>query len=437
MRVIPTKVIVATSIALSVANLALMAGQLTGNVQLPVISGFDAPFPNSQQGETGATGSTGESGALGATGELGPVGPKGDTGATGPQGPRGLTGAQGPAGPIGATGPQGPIGKTGAAGAQGPAGPAGSDGAPGTAGATGAAGATGPAGAAGATGAQGPIGQTGPMGPTGPQGPVGPQGPQGATGETGATGATGATGLQGATGPMGPSGVISAAAPLVYDADNKSISLNQSGITQVGTLDYLQFSVLAAGTDAPGKLRWNDEDGTLNFQMKGGNVTLQVGQEAVQLVKNLSPNPIANGSAVRVDGSSNGRISVVAADNSTALGATAVIGIATQNIASGAEGYVTTYGLVHDLDTSMWAAGAPLYLDGGGTLTTVRPTNGRIVQLGFVVTSLAGTGAIYVNPIQNFEPIIGGQCIVPGQTGSGVFAWHNLAGARWLIVCDY
>jgi hypothetical protein len=205
----------------------------------------------------------------------------------------------------------------------------------------------------------------------------------------------------------------------------------------VGALDYLQFSLLSSATDSPGKLRWNDADGTLNLQMRDGNVTLQIGQESVQLVKNLTANPIPNGSAVRVDGSSNGRISVVLADNTTPAGSIAVIGIATQNIAPGAEGYVTTYGLVHDLNTSSWSAGSPLYLATNGTLTTIRPINGRIVQIGFVATSNAADGEIYVNPIHNFEPIIGGQCTVPGQSGSGVFAWHNLAGARWIVVCDY
>lgn len=307
----------------------------------------------------------------------------------------------------------------GPAGPQGPAGP------------TGETGPTGEIGPQGATGKSGATGQTGPMGPQGPQGPVGPAGPQGEPGPTGATGATGATG------PMGPSGVISAASPLVYDAESKSISLNQSQITQVGSLDYLQFSLLTSATDSPGRLRWNEAAGTLNLQMRDGNVTLQVGQESVQLVKNLTAGPIPNGSAVRVDGSSNGRISVVLADNTTPIGATAVIGVTTQEIAAGAEGYVTTYGIVNDINTSSWAAGAPLYLNVGGGLTTTRPTNGRIVQLGFVVTSNAITGNIYINPIQNFEPIIGGICTVPGQTGSGVYAWHNLAGARWIVVCDY
>jgi hypothetical protein len=236
---------------------------------------------------------------------------------------------------------------------------------------------------------------------------------------------------------MGPSGVIAATSPLVYDANTKTIAIDQSQISPVGTLDYLQFSLLNSAADSPGRLRWNEADGTLNLQGRDGNVTLQIGQESVQLVKNLTSSPIPNGSAVRVDGSSNGRISVVLADNSTPAGATAVIGVVTQEIAPGAEGYVTTYGLVNELNTSAWAAGAPLYLNAGGALTTTRPVNGRIVQLGFVVTSNATTGNIYVNPIQNFEPIIGGICTVPGQSGNGVYAWHNLAGARWIVVCDY
>jgi hypothetical protein len=236
---------------------------------------------------------------------------------------------------------------------------------------------------------------------------------------------------------MGPSGIVNATGPLVYDSNTSTISINQDGFTNLGNLDYLQFNLLASATDSAGRLRWNDNDGTLNLRLKDGTATLQVGQEAVQRVKNLSTSPLINGRAVRVDGSSNGRISIVHADNASAIGATAVIGVLTQDIAPNTEGYVTTYGIVHDINTASWAAGAALYLDTNGTLTTTRPTNGRIVQLGFVVTSNATTGSIYVNPIQNFEPIIGGVCSVPGQVGTGVFAWHNLAGARWIVVCDY
>jgi hypothetical protein len=171
--------------------------------------------------------------------------------------------------------------------------------------------------------------------------------------------------------------------------------------------------------------------------MSRGEVTLQIGQEAVQLVVNETATTIPNGSSVRVQGSSNGRISVVLADNTTALGATGVIGVATNDIAPGEESYITNLGLVRQLDTSAWAPGAPLYLGTAGQLTTTRPINGRIVQVGFVVTSDLTEGSIYVDPVQNFEPLIGSACQVPGQVGTGITSWYNLAGQRWLVVCDY
>lgn len=48
MRIIPTHIVFASSIALSVVNLGLMAGQVTGSDHLPAVSGFDTPFPDTQ-----------------------------------------------------------------------------------------------------------------------------------------------------------------------------------------------------------------------------------------------------------------------------------------------------------------------------------------------------------------------------------------------------
>jgi len=45
------------------------------------------------------------------------------------------------------------------------------------------------------------------------------------------------------------------------------------------TTDYVQLDLTAVNTNAVGKLIWNNTDGTLDLGLKGGNVTLQVGQE--------------------------------------------------------------------------------------------------------------------------------------------------------------
>ncbi len=335
----------------------------------------------------------------------------------------GVAGPEG--GPQGESGPQGPTG---------PAGPSGSDGEDGEPGVDGQDGEPGPMGA---SGAQGEPGAIGPVGPSGPQGPSGSTGATGASGPIGPQGIQGIQGPIGLTGPQGPSGVISATGPLVYDAENQAISLNLDDFSRLGNLGYLQFDTNTDETEAPGRFTWNPQYGTLNLQMVDGEVTLQVGQESVQRVYNATGGTLVNGRAVRVVGSVGGLLSVEHADNNTVLGATGVMGVLTEDIAPGASGFVTTYGLVNDLDTSAWTAGSPLYLNGVGQLTDVRPTNGRIIQLGYVAYSDPAVGAVYVSPLQNFEPIVGAACQVPGQVGTGVYNWHNLAGARWIIVCDY
>lgn len=384
--VLPAKATLVSTQLLAMILAALGLGAVSGYLAIPTTLDSSAVLVKGPRGETGP---------------MGPAGPAGPQGLTGPQGPKG---ADGKSGPQGTTGPQGEVGLPGADGIEGPAGEIGPQ---------------------GATGATGPMGPTGPQGETGPQGIAGPQGIQGIQG------------IQGEVGPMGPTGIVVATSPLQYDADTRTISLDLDAFERLGALDYLQFNTSSTAERQPGRLVWNDVDGTLDLRLKDNLVTLQIGQESVQVVLNNTGGPLVNGRAVRVTGSSGGRMTVAHADNGTVVGSTGVIGVLTEDIDSNEVGYVTTYGLVREIDTSAWAAGAPLYVDGAGVLTTVRPVNGRVVQIGYVAQSDATNGIIYVNPMQNFEPPIGGPCQVPGQTGLGVYAWHNLTGQRWIVVCDY
>lgn len=375
-----------------------------------------------------------------------------------------ISDAQGVSGPalLGPAGPQGEAGKDGVDG---------NDGIDGT---------------NGANGARGPMGLTGAVGPQGLRGPAGPKGETGAVGPTGASGlewrgiwssetdyvandavfhsnaswfaavdpAVGEEpgpsstiwyplALQGATGPMGPTGIISATGPLIYSAGSQSISLDLDGFSHLGNLNYLQFNLSPDASNSPGRLLWNDQDGTLNLQGKNGGITYQLGQESAQLVANESGTPISNGKIVRVVGTTgSGRMSVVIADNTTVVGASTVLGIATQEIPAGGQGYVTTYGVVRDLNTTGLSAGLPVFLTSNGNLTTTWPSNGIVVQLGSVlVGNSAANGSIYVSPQPNLTPPIGGPCylsagVAPGP-GPGYYEWYSVAGRRYVVVCNY
>lgn len=82
-------------------------------------------------------------------------------------------------------------------------------------------------------------------GATGPQGIQGIQGPTGLTGAVGATGPVGAVGATGATGATGPSGVVTATAPLTYNATTKTVGMPAATTTTDGYMTAAQATKLA------------------------------------------------------------------------------------------------------------------------------------------------------------------------------------------------
>jgi hypothetical protein len=168
----------------------------------------------------------------------------------------------------------------------------------------------------------------------------------------------------------------------------------------------VEFDQTPTGTAGVGVLRWNDSDGTLDLGLKGGNVTLQVGQEQVTRVVNKSGVNLteAGYQVVKVLGAQGQRLSVMLAQANNDAGSAETLGIVTENININQEGYITTSGLVRGIDTrgvlqgETWAEGDMLYLSGttAGALTKVKPIAPiHSVVVGYVI-SAAPNGSIYV-----------------------------------------
>lgn len=102
-------------------------------------------------------------------------------------------------------------------------------GAPGQPGPPGPAGPQGEPGQQGIPGPKGDKGDKGDRGEQGIPGDPGPPGPKGDKGDQGEPGQKGDKGDPGDPGPPGPSGVVSASAPLSYDAQTQNISIDLTG----------------------------------------------------------------------------------------------------------------------------------------------------------------------------------------------------------------
>lgn len=148
-------------------------------------------------------------------------------------------------------------------------------------------------------------------------------------------------------------------------------------------------------------LRWNSQDGTLDIDMGLDGVTQQVGLEQYMVVGNQTGSTLGNGKVIGFAGASGGRLTGQKYIADGTMPSIYCIGVATMDIPTGTEGYVTTYGYVRDIDTSAWSVGDILYASPttAGALTNVKPTVPNItVPVAAVVSSNATTGVIMVRP---------------------------------------
>lgn len=154
-----------------------------------------------------------------------------------------------------------------------------------------------------------------------------------------------------------------------------------------------------------GEFRWNVEDGTADLKISE-EVTLQLGQEQNKLFRNNDSVDIANGAAVYVSGSTGTHPTVKRAQANGELTSAVIIGIATQDIVKNQDGYVTTFGLVRDLNTSALTEGAAVWLSPSvaGGLTTTKPTApDHLVMVGYCIRSHNSLGSIFVKPQNGYE----------------------------------
>ena len=395
----------------------------------------------SAQDFTGITVVQGETVAWDAVNKIltvpkGDKGDKGDTGSTGLTGPQGIQGPQGIKGDTGlkgATGSQGPKGFDGEDGAQGPKGDTGDD----------------------LTITQITYNGNGTFNWLFSDSTtyVTPdlRGPKGATGSQGVKGDTGigvhhlkGTGTTNPTGDFGVSpfkdtytfygdanetinlgwfvianGVSDGMSASVYDVNGNGVVDNSERLDGELPSHYVNVSTnqtisgnktftspVAVNTISIGghAVSWNTDESTLDVVLNGA--TLQVGQEQLIRVTNNSGVAINNGTAVMATGTlgNSGRITVAKA-SLTQSNAKYILGIVTETIASGADGFVTTFGKVIGIQTNgvnygeAWVDGDVLYVkdSGNGVLTKVVPTDTQVkLPVAIVVSSHGTNGTLFV-----------------------------------------
>ena len=135
--------------------------------------------------------------------------------------------------------------------------------------------------------------------------------------------------------------------------------------TDAPTVDKLGLDLTAAETVSTGQLAWNATEGTIDVGLLHGSVN-QIGQEVQLLCTNSAASlTITNGMGVMFTGgnASTLRLEVQPMQANGDLPGYVFFGIATQTIAPGATGYITTFGKVRGLNTSAYPEDSILWCD--------------------------------------------------------------------------
>ncbi len=198
--------------------------------------------------------------------------------------------------------------------------------------------------------------------------------------------------------------ILSTDESIVISQDNNIFDIGTGPV--INPLDHLDFNQTTTSAGAVGRLKWNDTDGTLEFGLKGGNVTLQIGQEEVVHILNNTAAAFTDLQVIRVTGASGQRMTGALAQANSEVTSSTTFAIVTEPIDKNQVGFATVSGLVRDVNTSAFPEGVALYLSptvAGGITSTKPEAPNHMVLVGWCVRSHQINGSIYVNVQNGYE----------------------------------
>ena len=204
-----------------------------------------------------------------------------------------------------------------------------------------------------------------------------------------------------------------------------------SGVTAntISNLTYLLFNLTAATTHTEGQIHWNDDTKTLEVDTDKTGVTYETGQNTLVRVTNKTGAPLTAGTVVYINGAQGGKPTVTKATYEQDATSARSLGFITATINDNNQGYVTTNGLLRNVNTNSYTAGTQLYLYTGGTVTNVRPIAPQHeVRLGYVITQDSTAGIIYVYIQNGYELEELHDVQITAKTDNDLIYWNAASG---------
>jgi len=149
---------------------------------------------------------------------------------------------------------------------------------------------------------------------------------------------------------------------------------NLTGINSITDPDYVTFNTAYATGLTTGQLGWDSTYNSLAFGMAGGNIVQHIGEDQYLYIKASAT--ITKGQVIMFTGSVGASGILTGAPATGITDGTYIIGVAAEAIANNDFGFVQTFGVLTNVNTSAFADGDILWYDPSvaGGLTATKPS---------------------------------------------------------------
>jgi len=245
-------------------------------------------------------------------------------------------------------------------------------------------------------------------------------------------------------------GEIDAESNLTFNGNLLSITGNI--LANSGTLDRLIFNTSLGDPDLDiAQLAWNPTEGTVDLGISD-SYAMHIGEELHYRVRNNTGSTLLKGTPVYASGVTAGGNPRIVVAPFTADGLTREVrfmGLVTENVNTGINGYTTHFGYIRGIDTrgnaaangttnKLWAADEPSWSEGdilyphptvAGKLTKVEPKHS--ISVAIILNRHQNSGKIFVRPTSYGHLDDNHDVNVGGVTG-GQFLQYNSATDYWV-----
>lgn len=182
-----------------------------------------------------------------------------------------------------------------------------------------------------------------------------------------------------------------------------------------------------------GESAWDDEEKCITTRLTD-DVYLQNGQELLMRTRNAETTTITNGTVVYIYGElgNSGKSLIKRASNTVYAESTAIIGVATEDIAQNQEGFVCIIGRARGINLSAFVVGDKLFLGASGGLvkeTSLTKGTNTKVYIG-VVEDNAVDGTLLVQPRIHYNLDDLSNVLVNDVANNHALVW-NASNNRW------